>query len=456
MLILRPYNQRSYPPQGRWPEFGDAIMEHAFDLAAESQGKLAAKRERMDPFHIQRLEDRGYFPLQVSHPSHHATPARQMHDIQQEAVENFDHNPRPLFLQHHTLEEFHEPSEGTITTISPYNSPRGENPWGTTALDLAGQGASAAAAGAAWMGDHAVTAFKHNVMDTVEIAKTGFNAAGHVVKAVGNASRRAASASKEHLYQIGGATSSAAAAAIEPGSNTRRAIAGVAGGASDMAGSVAAGAKEVLKAAGPPLAHGGYAVASGAVAGASGLGRSAIRGAGVAMHSAGLVADATMTHVVPAVQALAKHSMSAAVSMASKALDAATLSAGDILSALAEMQKEERYSAHNALENGHHEALGNGSAPARKRGNTPPRSRNTRSAPQSSAAASRPKQEHSYNSAQEWLEYSHNRGVLVEELYKRPNWKQFITSSNTPELRKKLLGMSAYDLAEILMRLDHM
>jgi hypothetical protein len=167
------------------------------------------------------------------------------------------------------------------------------------------------------------------------------------------------------------------------------------------------------------------------------------------------VADATMTHVVPAVQALAKHSMSAAVSMASEALDAATLSARDILSALAEMQKEERYSAHNALENGHHEALGNGSAPARKRGNTPPRSRNIRSAPQS-AAASRPKQEHSYNSAQEWLEYSFHRGVLVEELYKRPNWRQFITSKNTPELRKKLLGMSSYDLAEILVRLDHM
>ena len=455
MLVLRPYNQRSYPPQGRWPQFGDAIMEHASDLAAESHGKLSAKRERMDPFHIQRLEDRGFFPIQVSHPSHHATPARQMHDIQQEAVDGFDHHPRPLFLEQQTLDVFHEPTEGSISTITPYNSPRAENRWGSVAMDLAGQGASAAASGAAWMGDHAITAFKHNVIDTVEIAKTGFNAAGHVVKAVGNASRRAASTSKEHLYQIGGATSSAAAAAIEPGSNTRRAIAGVAGGASDLVGSVAAGAKEVLKAAGPPLAHGGYAVASGAVAGASGLGRSAIHGAGVAMHGAGIVADATMTHVVPAVQALMKHSTSAALSMASRALDAATLSAGDIISALAEMQKEERYSAHNALENGHHEALGNGNAPARKRGNTPPRSRNTRGVA-SAAAAARPKQEHSYNSAQEWLEYSHNRGMLVEELYKRPNWKQFITSANTPELRKKLLGMSAYDLAEILTRLDHM
>ena len=119
MLVLRPYNQRSYPPQRRWPQFGDAIMEHASDLAAESHGKLAQKRERMDPFHIQRLEDRGYFPLHVSNPSHHATPARQMQDNQQEAVEKFDHNPQPLFLQHHTLEEFHEPTEGTISTITP-------------------------------------------------------------------------------------------------------------------------------------------------------------------------------------------------------------------------------------------------------------------------------------------------------------------------------------------------
>ena len=56
----------------------------------------------------------------------------------------------------------------------------------------------------------------------------------------------------------------------------------------------------------------------------------------------------------------------------------------------------------------------------------------------------------------EWLEYSHNRGILVEELYKRPNWKNLIQHSNTPELRKKLLAMTPTELAEILVKLDHM
>ena len=56
----------------------------------------------------------------------------------------------------------------------------------------------------------------------------------------------------------------------------------------------------MAKAVGPPLLAGGKMVDSGTVAAASGLGRSAI-------HGAGVIADATMTHIVPAVQALATH-----------------------------------------------------------------------------------------------------------------------------------------------------
>ena len=67
------------------------------------------------------------------------------------------------------------------------------------------------------------------------------------------------------------------------------------------------------------------------------------------------------------------------------------------------------------------------------------------------------RKERSYQSTQEWLEFSHNRGVLVEELYKRPNWREFIEVANEKDdLRKKLLRMSFSDLADILVNLDHM
>ena len=55
------------------------------------------------------------------------------------------------------------------------------------------------------------------------------------------------------------------------------------------------------------------------------------------------------------------------------------------------------------------------------------------------------------------LEFFHNRGILVEELYKRPNWREFIKVANEKDdLRKKLLRMSASDLADILVKLDRM
>ena len=60
-----------------------------------------------------------------------------------------------------------------------------------------------------------------------------------------------------------------------------------------------------------------------------------------------------------------------------------------------------------------------------------------------------------FDSAQEWLEYSQNRGILVEQLYKRPNWRQSLNVAREKnDLRKKLLSMSAEDLAELLVKLD--
>ena len=45
----------------------------------------------------------------------------------------------------------------------------------------------------------------------------------------------------------------------------------------------------------------------------------------------------------------------------------------------------------------------------------------------------------------------------MEELYKRPNWRQFVEGAGQKDaLRKKLLSMSSSDLADILVKLDHM
>jgi hypothetical protein len=186
------------------------------------------------------------------------------------------------------------------------------------------------------------------------------------------------------------------------------------------------GGRRLLHAVGPPVAHGAYAAAA------------------AAGHGAKMAADVAVNHVAPAVHAAAKHGLTAAA----RALERATLSASEIIQALNELQPTEPHSSFMALENGSHPALSYG--PARSRMMTPPRRRNVKAA----AAAPRP-YEHSFRSAREWLEFSHNRGVLVEELYKRPRWQEFIkVGSAKDELRKKLLQMSPGDLAEILVKLD--
>ena len=60
-----------------------------------------------------------------------------------------------------------------------------------------------------------------------------------------------------------------------------------------------------------------------------------------------------------------------------------------------------------------------------------------------------------FDTAQEWLEYSRNRGVMVEQLHKRPNWRQCLNVAREKnDLRKKLLSMSSEDLVELLVQLD--
>jgi hypothetical protein len=156
-----------------------------------------------------------------------------------------------------------------------------------------------------------------------------------------------------------------------------------------------------------------------------------------------MAADVAVNHVAPAVHAAAKHGLTAAA----RALERATLSASEIIQALNELQPAELDSSYMTLENGSRPALGYG--PARSRMMTPPRRRNVKA-----TFAPRP-YEHSFRSTQEWLQFSHNRGVLVEELYKRPRWQEFIkVGGEKNELRKKLLQMSPGDLAEILVKLD--
>jgi hypothetical protein len=216
------------------------------------------------------------------------------------------------------------------------------------------------------------------------------------------------------------------ASALEPGSNTRKVAHAAASRVAEVAHTAVEGGRQVLHAVGPPVAHGAYAAAA------------------AAGHGAKMAADVAVNHVAPAVHAAAKHGLTAAA----HALERATLSAAEIIHALNELQPSAQ-SSYMALENGSHPALGY--APIRSRAATPPRKRNSKA---SATAAPRP-YEHSYGSQEEWLQFSKNRGVLVEELYKRPRWREFIQAVNEKnDLRKKLLRMSASDLADILVKLD--
>jgi hypothetical protein len=276
---------------------------------------------------------------------------------------------------------------------------------------------------------HAAEAFKHNIADTVDIAKKSASGVRRAASVVGSASMRAMSTGASHAHE-------AISSAMEPGSATRHALGSAASHTAAAAQKAVGGAKDVLEAVGPPVTYGAYAAASAAGHGA----KMAAKGLG---NAAAATADVAANRVAPAMHSAAKHGIMAAAS----ALERATLSATEIVQALGEL-KAEGYSMHNALENGSNPALGYG--PARSsRTSTPPRRRNVKTV---AAAYKR-----SFNTEQEWLEYSHNRGILVEELYQRPNWREFVkVAGEKNDLRKKLLRMSATDLAEILVKLDHM
>ena len=250
---------------------------------------------------------------------------------------------------------------------------------------------------------------------------------------VGSATARATSSSASHLRDN-------AVAAMEPGSNTRRAIAATASSTASVLAAGASGAKQAMEFAGPPMVHGAYAAAE---AGRQ-LGTAGLEVAGTAYHYIG-------EHIAPAVHSITKRGAEFAL----ETLTATVLHGGDILRALDEFKPQ--HSAHNALENGRREAITYGAVSGKKRDRSPQARFHSGSASSSSTQARGSRPEVSYDSTQEWLEYSRNRGALVEELYKRPNWRSFITvTKEKDELRKKLLKMSPEELAEILVKLDNM
>jgi len=412
MLPVTRYRPGRYPPRGRFAQFGDDLLGPA---TSEAHAKLAAKRLTMQPYHVERLQHSGFMPA-TQYCASHTDPEVQ-------ACNAFDALPRRPSLRGHALpahEEFHDVEDLGDTseaTVSVPASPRDS----TNVLDPLARVARAGFEVVGHLGHHAKEAFKHNVADTVHLAKQGAKVATQIASAASSASMRAASAGASRAQE-------SMASAMEPGSNTRRAVRTAVSHTAEAAHTAVEGGRRLLQAVGPPVTFGAYAAAA------------------AAGHGAKMAADVAVNHVAPAVHAAAIHGLTAAA----HALERATLSAAEIIRALNELQPTPEHSAYTALENGDRAALGYG--PARSRMMTPPRRRNGKV---SAAAASRPC-EHSYRSQQEWLQYSHNRGVLVEELYKRPRWREFIQASGGQELRKKLLQMSAGDLAEILVKLDSM
>jgi hypothetical protein len=115
------------------------------------------------------------------------------------------------------------------------------------------------------------------------------------------------------------------------------------------------------------------------------------------------------------------------------------------------------------LENDQLPALGNGSYGKTHRRRSASHRTNAKPFPHglnsSAAVAAREPQEHhdiTYNTVDEWLNAPQTgKGFLVEQLYQRRGWEQFVKVSSDPKaLRKKFSSMSQRDLATILVKLD--
>jgi len=475
MLPVQPYRPGKYPPGPQWAQFGDDLLGRTFSVADEARANLAEKRRSMGGFHMGRLEEDGFLPMQSKVPHIFAThDFASVKDPEEEFVEGFDLSDwRPHHLPHN---DFETPSEATASEPpSPrelaLQTPVPDTPPGSPRQGALGRVARAGfqivGEGGQQLAQYMGTSLQNNLAATADYAKTGLQVAGQVAKVAKNASKRAASVGAEHAMGVITSAASGAHQAAQPGSNTRKVLANVAHTTASaaqtaasttktVAGVVAQGAQTI----GPPVAY-------GASAAAHALGTGTYHGAAFTgkhlKNAAYAAADVTSTHVVPAV----KHGWTLGKELASHALNAATLSAVDIIDALGKLEKEEPYSAYNAIGNGHYEALGNGQS-RRSRADSP-KNRKIHKAQepyptQGGAKGYVQRGDHrqhgtgyeTYATAEDWATEKPSKAYLVDQLYKRPGWDSFIKHSNTKELKKKLHAMSLIDLGRILVKLDNM
>ena len=83
----QPYHEGSYPPGPKFPQFGDDMIGGYLDAHAA----LAEKRRNMMPYHIGRLAEDGFLPM--NHIGSHVPATR--HNPQDQATQAYDHPSPP-------------------------------------------------------------------------------------------------------------------------------------------------------------------------------------------------------------------------------------------------------------------------------------------------------------------------------------------------------------------------
>ena len=438
MLAVQPYHAGGYPPPGRrWPQFGDQAIEAALGGADSIRSKLQAKRDAMRSVHLGRLEDQGIVPMGA--PAAHPAAA---------GVAAFDHFQLPPSAAPVDLGRV-GPGESVPSTperngvdISvpstpapqtplpaipkfPFPSPEHFNIGSPTSI--------------ATMSPPPQTYYNSTLASPDRAEVTPQPSAATFV---GQALRNQAAAA-------GGAVS----AAMQPGSQAR---------------TMAHSAASTIALAGPPIVHGAHAIAhlagevvppiaAAAVTGASAIGHAAMAAGPPAARAVGRAASAAARgagHGAMALGGALAHGASRGVEMARAALESSDISVGDFVAGIQAMREAmelpDRPSTHAAITDGSQAALPGPAVGRRNRMATPPPRRSGSSS--SSSARARP--EVSFSSEKDWLEHVQSKTALVEELYKRPNWRDIVQHLNSSDLRKKMGKLSREDIAKMLVALD--
>ena len=204
MLPRQPYHPGGYPPGPGWAQFGEPILQQALSTTDEARSRLAQKRQGMQKYHEERLQQDGF----MAPPEWSRAPPT----AQEQGVAAYDHPDvaRPSHLPPQHEPEFHdmtiEDGEESVATISEPGTPReGLASRATRAgFQMAGEMAGNA-------GHSMKEALQGNVASTIEYAQTGGRVVSEVARVVKNASKRAASVGVEGAME-----------AVKPGSNTRK------------------------------------------------------------------------------------------------------------------------------------------------------------------------------------------------------------------------------------------